>query len=159
MFLAEVEVAKLAGNGVVAQGGEGGAQHRPHRQRDHGTDHHDVASVIIPRCVAGAKLMDGETAPSFLDFVSRGCIFDRVRTGALDDLPPRSAGLVAVAAEGTYAKLEQGFGATLRRVGTLQRLTLRRASPREEQIRGPGQASIAENPGWTGTRSRRAAVR
>ena len=35
------------------------------RQRDHGTDHHVVASVIIPRCGAGAKLMDGATAPSF----------------------------------------------------------------------------------------------
>ena len=49
VFLAEVEVAKLVSNGVVAQGGEDGAQHRPHRKRDQGTDHHDVASVIIPR--------------------------------------------------------------------------------------------------------------
>jgi hypothetical protein len=45
------------------------------RQRDHGTDHHVVAAVIIPRCGAGAKLMDGATAPS-----------------TRDDLPPRSAG-------------------------------------------------------------------
>src|SRR4029453_6496277 len=47
---------------------------------------------------------------------------DRVRTCSLDDLPPGSAGLFKVTAEGTYAKLEQGFRATLRIVGTLQSL-------------------------------------
>ena len=66
--------------------------------------------------------MDVRDHAKLLDLVSRGCIFDRVRTGTLDDLPPRSAGLVAVTAKGTDAKLEQGFGATLRRVGPLQRL-------------------------------------